>query len=83
MKTVRISYLITGYYFSFFTGYFLYISNVIPFSSLPSRNPLSHPPPPASIRVLSHPPTHPHLLTQAFPYTGASRLHRTKSLSSH
>ena len=35
---------------------FIYISNFIPFPSFPSRNP--HPiPPPASMRVLTHPPT--------------------------
>ena len=29
------------------------------------------------------PPTHSHLTALAFPYTGASNLHRTKGLSSH
>ena len=29
----------------FFIGYFIYISNVIPFPGFPSINPLSHPPP--------------------------------------
>ena len=40
-------------------------------------------PPPASMRVLPHPPTHSLLTDLAFPYTGASSLHRTKDLSSH
>jgi hypothetical protein len=55
---------------------FIYISNVIPFPNLSPRNLLSHPPP-ASMRVYTHPPT----LT--FPYTGASNLHGTKGLFSH
>jgi hypothetical protein len=37
---------------------FIYISSVIPFPGFPSRNPLSHPPPSASLRVLPYPPTH-------------------------
>jgi hypothetical protein len=40
----------------FFIGYFLYLHFPVP--SL-SQNPLSHPPPPASMRVLLHPPTYP------------------------
>jgi hypothetical protein len=44
--------------------FFIYISNVIPFPSFPSENPLYHPPTLCS-------PTHPlPLLVQAFPYTG-------------
>jgi hypothetical protein len=38
---------------------------------------------PASMRVLLHAPTHSHLSTLAFPYTGALILHRTKGLPSH
>jgi hypothetical protein len=34
--------------------FFTYISNIIPFPSFPSENPLSPPPP------LAHPPTHSH-----------------------
>jgi hypothetical protein len=51
--------------FLFFIRYFLYISNVIPFPSFPSENPLSSPAPPA------HQSTHSHFLALAFPYTGA------------
>ena len=43
--------------------FFIYISNVIPFSSFPSENPLSPPPAPQ--------PTHSHFRALAFPYTGA------------
>ena len=43
--------------------FFIYISNIIPFSSFPSKNPLSSPPAPQ--------PTHSHFLALAFPYTGA------------
>ena len=39
------------------------------------RNPLSHPPPRASLRGLTHLPTHPsthsHIPNRAFPYAGA------------
>jgi hypothetical protein len=44
-----------------FDIFFIYISNVIPFPSFPSPNPLSPPP--------AHQPTHSCFL--AFPYTGA------------
>ena len=40
-------------------------------------------PNPASMRVLPHPATHSCLTNLAFLYTGASSLHRTKSLSYH
>ena len=49
-----------------------------PFPVSPTlRNPLSHPPPPASMRVLPHPPTHSHLIPLAFPFSGASGLYMT------
>jgi hypothetical protein len=57
---------------------FIYISNVIPFPSFSSWNSLPILPPPASVRVL----THSHFPALAFPYNGASKLHRTKGLSS-
>ena len=51
---------------------------------------VSSPEPAYSIALLSdsmgvspHPLTHSHLTILAFPYTGASSLHRTKGLSSH
>jgi hypothetical protein len=43
--------------------FFIYISNVIPFPSFPSKNPVSSPPAPQH--------THSHFLALAFPYTGA------------
>jgi len=39
--------------------FFIYTSNIIPLPCFPSRHPLSHPPAPASMRVLPHPPTLP------------------------
>jgi hypothetical protein len=39
--------------------FFIYTSNVFLFPGLPFRNPLSHLPSPASMKVLPHPPTHP------------------------
>jgi hypothetical protein len=38
---------------------FICISNVIPLLGFPSRNPLSHLPTSAFMRVFSHPPIHP------------------------
>jgi hypothetical protein len=63
--------------FLFLIRYFIYISNVIPFPSFPSENPLSTP---HSLCSPSHPL--PYLVLE-FPYTGAQSLHRTKGLSSH
>ena len=54
-----------------------------PFPGSLLETPYSIPPPSASMRVLPHPPTHSCLPTLAFPYTGASSLHRTKDLPSH
>ena len=65
----------------YFYWVFIYIPNVIPFLSLPA-NPLPSPLPPTSMRVLSHPPTHSHLTTLAFPNTGTKSHHRTNGLSS-
>ena len=47
------------------------------------ETPYPIPTPPASMRVLPHPCIHTHLPALAFPYTGASRIHRTKDLCSH
>jgi hypothetical protein len=49
----------------------------------PPETPYAIPPPPASMSVLPHSPTPSHLPALAFPYNGASSLHRTKDLSSH
>ena len=38
---------------------------------------------PASIRVITQPPTHSHLPALAFPYTGVLSLYRTKGLFPH
>jgi hypothetical protein len=62
--------------------FFIYISNVIPFPSLPSWNLLPHAP--SSCFYDSVPQqTHSCFPGLAFPYTAASRLHSTKGLSSH
>lgn len=64
-----------------FIGFFISISDIIPFLGFPSRNLLS---PHASMRILSHPHNTPcHLPVLTFPYTGASSPDRTKGLSSH
>ena len=61
---------------------FIYISNIIPFLSFPSGNPLF---PLSSPHVYegAHSRTHSRLPALEFPYTGASSLHRTKGLSSY
>ena len=55
--------------------------SAFPVSPLKTLYPI--PPPPASMRVLPHPPIHYCLHTLAFPYTGASNFHKTKGLFSH
>lgn len=56
---------------------FVYFSNVIPFPSFPSANPLFHLPLPCFYES-APPATHSCLTALAFLYTGASSLHRTK-----
>jgi hypothetical protein len=57
----------------------IYISNVIPFPTFPLETPYTIPP--TSVRMLPLPPTHSQFRALAFPYTGTSRLHRTKGFS--
>ena len=57
--------------------FFIYISNVIPFSGFPSENPIP------SLLPTVHQPTHSCFPAQACSYTRAYRLQRTKGLSSH
>ena len=66
------NYSVRYYIYIFF---FIYFSNVIPFPGFPSENPVSPRP--------AHQPTDSHFLALAFPYTGASSLHRTKGLFLH
>ena len=70
----------TSFFFPFFYWVYFYISNVIPFLSFSSTNPLS--PTPASKSVLPHLHTHFYLSALAFPYPGSLSLHRTKGLPS-
>jgi hypothetical protein len=56
---------------------------LFPFPVSPPEPPYAIPPPSVFMRELPHPPIHSCLLTLAFHYTGASSLHRIKSLSSH
>ena len=69
--------LLISFFDLFFIRYFIYISNVNPFFVSPPKMSYSIPPSPA------HQPTHSCFVVLAFPYTGASILHRTKGLSSH
>jgi hypothetical protein len=63
---------------------FIYISNVILFPCFFSlKTHILFPPPLASMRMFTHPPTHSCLHALKFPYTGTLSLHRTESLSSH
>ena len=64
--------------------YFLYLHfKCYPLPGFPSKTPLSDPPFPASMRVLTNPPTYSLFPAFKYSYTGASSLHRTKGLSSH
>jgi hypothetical protein len=55
--------------FVFLLGYFIYLHlKYYPFHDFPSGDPLSHTPPPASMRVFPHPHTSASL-PLAFPYT--------------
>ena len=65
----------TTFLFVLLGVFFIYISNVIPFTSFPSENPLS------LLPSSAHQPTHSCFLALAFPYTGALSLHGTKGLS--
>jgi hypothetical protein len=70
----------------FFIGYFLYLHFKCYSISWfpPSWKPHIPSPPPASMRVFLHSPTHSHLPTLNLPTLGhLSCLHRTKDLSSH
>ena len=49
----------------------------------PPETPYLIPPPPISMRVFPHLPTHSHLPALTFPYTRASSLHGTKGLFFH
>jgi hypothetical protein len=74
---------ISGFHF-LLDIFFIYISSVIYSLSLfPLLKHPIHPPPPASTRVLPHPPTHSCFPALAFSYSGALSLHWTKNLSSH
>jgi hypothetical protein len=82
----RVSLNIKTKYFKgiFIDIFFIYISNVIPFPDPPPQE--THYPIPlslASMKVYPHPPTHSCLPAFEFPYTGKSRLHRTKGLFYH
>ena len=50
---------------------FAYILNVLPFPGLPSGNLIPFPPFPASMSMLTHPPTHSCIPSLTFPYTGS------------
>jgi hypothetical protein len=62
------------YIFLIGSFFFIYISNVIPFPSLPSGTPLSLSPSPCFYEDASHPTTHFWLPALAFPYTGTLSL---------
>jgi hypothetical protein len=67
-----------------FIGYFLYLHfKFYVFSRFLPRNPLCHTPSPASMMMFPNSPTHSYLPALAFPYSGASKLHRIKGFSSH
>ena len=63
--------------------FFLFLFKMFsPFQIFPLENPYLLPPPTASIRILSHPPTQSHLPSLAFLCIGSLKTLRPKSLSS-
>jgi hypothetical protein len=54
-----------------------------PFPFLPLQTPYPIPPSPATMRVLSHSPTHSSLSALALPYAGSLSFLRAKELPSH
>jgi hypothetical protein len=80
-RTLKFHLTPNSFFFFFYLIFSLFTFQML---SLFPVSPLEHPypihPSPTSMRVLPHSSTHPLL---AFPYTGASRFHRTKDLSSH
>jgi hypothetical protein len=80
----RVYYIIDRFWkhlFIIFIGYFIYLHfKCYPLSWFPPETPYSIPPPPASMRVYPHQPTHSCFPSITFPYTGASSLHGTKGL---
>ena len=55
------AYHTVSFHFFFKIGYFIYISNIIPFPNFPPRNSLSHPPSSCFYEsVPPHPPVPPH-----------------------
>ena len=76
--------LVLNFFILFYWIFSLFIFQMLsPFPVSPPQTPYPILPLPASMRVLPHPPNHSCLPALAFPYTAASRLHRTKGLSSH
>jgi len=73
-------HIFTGIVFLIFIDIlFIYISNVIPLSGFPSTKPLPH----LLFPLLLWGCSHSCLTALAFPYAGASSLHRNKGLPSH
>jgi hypothetical protein len=73
---------ISGLFFNWI--FYLFTFQMLSSFHFPFWNLYPIPPPPASMRVLpTHSPTAASLPWEAFPYPGASSLHRTKGLSSH
>jgi hypothetical protein len=71
----------TTFIFKFFIGYFVYLHFICyPLPSFFSENPSSYVLSPASTRALPHSHAHSSPIALAFPYTGASSLHRTNGL---
>ena len=81
IKTKLFCLKLLAFFFSFI-GYFLYWHFKC-YPLLPLETPYPISPPPASMRVLPHLPTHSCLPALALPYTGALSVHRTKGPSSH
>jgi hypothetical protein len=80
---LRICYQGYLYFLFLLVILFICISNVIPPSQFILHNPSIPYSSPCFYEGALHPPTHSCLTALAFPYAGASSLHRTKGLPSH
>ena len=82
-KFDKTEYIFFFFFFFYWIFYLFTFPMLSPFLISPLETSYPIHPAHASMRVLPHSPTHSCLHVLAFPYTGVSRLHRTKDLSSH
>jgi hypothetical protein len=79
-----VSFNLQSLFFIFIIGYLIYLYFIsYPLPWFPHHKPPIHPLPHCFYEGTLPLPTNSHLIALAFPYAGASSLHRTKSLPFH